>query len=287
MRKAFAKLIYSGIRITEKKDLEILGVPIFEEGYVTAFEKKFESLKLLISNLDGVNAHTAYCLLKNCLFIPKLTYMLRTSAIWKFPDLTNEMDNYLKACLESILNNSINETQWIQASLPISKGGLGIRKVSDVCLPAFLSSLHGVSSLVSRILPNMDSEATLHLWNESIEAWNALNIDKMPDDPSTQKHWDSINVERIISENLNFESLDDKARYIALQEKESGGWLHLIPSSNIGTAMNNQDFQICVALRLGINYFSRHKCICGSLVKLHTWSQLSESERNFSASFKT
>ncbi len=153
------------------------------------------------------------------------------------------MDNYLKACLESILNTSFNETQWIQASLIISKGGIGIRKISDVCLPAFSSSLHGVSSLVSRILLNMNSEATLHLWNESIKAWNALNIDKAPDIPSNQKHWNSINVDRIISENLNFENMDDKARFKALQEKESGGWLHLIPSSNMGTAMNNQDFQ--------------------------------------------
>lgn len=255
-----------GIRITEKKDLEILGVPIFEEGYASAFEKKFDSLKLLISNLNEVNAHTAYCLLKNCLFIPKLTYMLRTSAIWKHESLMNEMDNYLKACLESIMNTTINDKQWIQASLPISKGGLGIRKISDICLPAFLSSMHGVRSLVSRILPNMDNEATPHLFNESLEHWNRINADKLPEFPSIQKQWDSIIVERIILECLNFETLEDNARFRALQEPESGGWLHLIPSTNIGTAMSNQDFQICVGLRLGINHFSRHKCICGSLV---------------------
>lgn len=31
-------------------------------------------------------------------------------------------------------------------------------------------------------------------------------------------------------------------------------------------ALSNQDFQICIALRLGIHHFSRHKCSCGSLV---------------------
>ena len=30
--------------------------------------------------------------------------------------------------------------------------------------------------------------------------------------------------------------------------------------------MNDQDFQVCVALRLGVNCFSKHKCICGYLV---------------------
>lgn len=30
--------------------------------------------------------------------------------------------------------------------------------------------------------------------------------------------------------------------------------------------MNDQDFQTCVALRLGINLFEKYKCICGSFV---------------------
>lgn len=50
------------------------------------------------------------------------------------------------------------------------------------------------------------------------------------------------------------------------KQPESGGWLQLIPSNNIGTHMNDQDFQICVALRLGVNYYSNYKCVCGSLV---------------------
>lgn len=103
--------ISPGIRIIDKSELEILGVPIFEEGYAIAFDKKFNSLQLLISKLNELNAHKAYCLLKNCLFIPKLTYMMRTCALWNHPSLTSKMDNCLKTSLESILNVTFNENQ--------------------------------------------------------------------------------------------------------------------------------------------------------------------------------
>ena len=55
--------------------------------------------------------------------------------------------------------------------------GLAIRKISDVCLPAFLSSLHGVRNLVYRILPNanMDNKVTLHLHIEALDSWKTIN----------------------------------------------------------------------------------------------------------------
>lgn len=126
-------------------------------------------------------------------------------------------------------------------------------------------SLHGVRDLVSLILPNMDNDVTLHLWKESLEYWKIFN-NRMPEFASIQKHWDNINIERVISEEIHFSSPKDIARFKALQEPESGGWLHIIPSNNIGTLMNDQDFQICIALRLGINCYEKYKCNCGSIV---------------------
>jgi hypothetical protein len=36
--------------------------------------------------------------------------------------------------------------------LTIRFGGLEIRRISDICVPAFLSSIHGVEKLVSLLL---------------------------------------------------------------------------------------------------------------------------------------
>ncbi len=37
-----------------------------------------------------------------------------------------------------------NENKWLQASLPINRGGIGIRRIEDISLSAFLSSTFGV-----------------------------------------------------------------------------------------------------------------------------------------------
>jgi hypothetical protein len=61
------------IRIRMKENLELLGIPIFEEAYGESFGMKEHKLELLMSRLDQVSPHVAYFLLKNCLFVPKLT----------------------------------------------------------------------------------------------------------------------------------------------------------------------------------------------------------------------
>lgn len=80
----------------------------------------------------------------------------------------------------------------------------------------------------------------------------------------------------MMSENLHFESPKDIAHFKALQEPKLGGWLQVIPSNILGTAMNGHDFRICIVLRLGNHFFTKHNCICGSMVdeSLSRWSKL-------------
>jgi hypothetical protein len=58
----------------------------------------------------------------------------------------------------------------------------------------------------------------------------------------------------------------DQARLLALQEKESGAWLHALPSTNLGTLLDNQCFRISICLRLGIPMWVPHPCICAEIV---------------------
>jgi hypothetical protein len=91
-----------------KKNLELLGIPIFEEAYGESFGMKEHKLQLLMSRLDQVSPHVAYFLLKNCLFVPELTYFLRSSAIWKFLPLLDKIGSNLRSCLEYLLNIHLN-----------------------------------------------------------------------------------------------------------------------------------------------------------------------------------
>jgi hypothetical protein len=54
-------------------------------------------------------------------------------------------------------------------------GGLGIRRISDICLPAFLSSVHGVKKLVSHLLNSKDNELIIHHYDEALAVWDVEN----------------------------------------------------------------------------------------------------------------
>src|SRR6218665_571869 len=61
-------------------------------------------------------------------------------------------DQRLRKGLEDILNINLTDTQWIQSTLPIAMGGLGIRRVSSLAIAAFLASAVGTLALQSDIL---------------------------------------------------------------------------------------------------------------------------------------
>ena len=56
-----------------------------------------------------------------------------------------EFDETIRKSLQEILNVDMEGSIWAQSSLPVHLGGLGIRRVSEVALPAYLSSVCGTS----------------------------------------------------------------------------------------------------------------------------------------------
>jgi len=59
---------------------------------------------------------------------------------------------HLRSALSHITNTSLSDTQRLQASLHIKHGGLGIRQVCSLALPAFLASAASTSDLQSLVL---------------------------------------------------------------------------------------------------------------------------------------
>ena len=98
-----------------------------------------EELALMTDRLKQLDSHDALFLLKHCLAIPKMTYILRSSPCFKQPEILEQYDGIMRQSLESILNVPLGEEAWSQSSLPVAWGGLGIRKATEVSLPAFLA----------------------------------------------------------------------------------------------------------------------------------------------------
>ncbi|GAV06826.1 hypothetical protein RvY_16747 [Ramazzottius varieornatus] len=133
-----------GILFPSRSDLSLLGAPLLEE----AVRAKTSKIKLVHSNLNLLFAHQALFLLKNCLCLPKLLYILRCSPVWKAPWVLQEFNEVVRTSLAEITNVEMTSGPRRQATLPVSLGGLGIRRTEEIALPAFLASIHSVRQLV-------------------------------------------------------------------------------------------------------------------------------------------
>ena len=166
-----------------------------------------------------------------------------------------------------MLNLKLSSSSWNQASLPVSSGGLGIRAVLDVSLPAFLASVHASSHLINSIIHPSLFEFECEYMKEAKELW--LSKFPNPQEPTAQglqKNWDSIAVKDKFALLLNSLDNTERAILLSVSNKESGSWLEALPSSQLGTLLDNQSLQIAVALRIRCINCHPHTCVCGSSV---------------------
>jgi len=64
----------------------------------------------------------------------------------------------LPIALCGITNCDLTDTQWLQTSLTIREGGLGVRQVASLALSAFLASSASTQSLQAAIQPSHFSQ---------------------------------------------------------------------------------------------------------------------------------
>ena len=68
------------------------------------------------------------------------------------------------------VNLDHNSGSWIQASLPISLGGLGIRSAVQLAPSCFLSSAAASQDLVDKILPSYLAQLPILYEDEALSA---------------------------------------------------------------------------------------------------------------------
>ena len=61
-------------------------------------------------------------------------------------------DELLRSAVGRITNSALSDIQLLQASLPIKLGGLGVRRVTSLAIPAYLASAASTRTLQDHIL---------------------------------------------------------------------------------------------------------------------------------------
>ncbi|XP_043202745.1 uncharacterized protein LOC122370853 [Amphibalanus amphitrite] len=252
------------------KDIEarMLGAPMMDAAAEKVMAEKKNDLERMVDRLQHIDAHSAFYLLRNCLWIPKLQYILRAAPVYRRLDLLQPLDETLRAAVCSITNVAFSQDSWTQAVLPTRYGGLGIRRTQDLALPSYVTSLHHCMQLLMSMLPgslrarlSAEQEVTLTDWRMAAE----------PAEPPTgdaarsQRAWDSVLADKVRSSLLATATQVEQARLFAAGTVESGAWLHALPSASLGTLLDPPTLRVAVALRVGAEVCQPHRCRCGSL----------------------
>ncbi|CAH2267066.1 jg8330 [Pararge aegeria aegeria] len=76
-----------------------------------------------------------------------------------------------------------------------------------------------------------------------------------------KRQWDDIICKKTFDTLLDqMPSKRDRARLLALSAKESGYWLHALPSANLGTMLDHTTLWVVIGLRLGASIIQPHRC---------------------------
>jgi hypothetical protein len=208
----------------------------------------------------------AFFILKNCMATQKVVYLLRTATTFMHLDNLTKYDRILQEAVEHIANISCNESKWKLATLPIDRGGIGMRSAGDLAIPAFLSSSFATENIVIQLLPNFTVEPPDRL--RALDIWHqTLPNRPEADQQHKQAAWDKINTDKSRSEyQAQLQSDEDEIHLSHNSTSESGNWLQAFPSPLIGTLLDDKAFQIALAFRTGTDICNEHTCLCGAKI---------------------
>jgi len=253
------------IKVFGSCDAVLLGAPISDEAISGVLGIKTKALATFARRLKCLSAHSAFFLLRASVSIPRLIYFLRCAPTWRQWDSLKEYDAVLKTTMESILNCELSSEAWLQSSLPVQEGGLGVRHAVDMAVPCFLASIHSVLPLVDSLLP-----PNLRNCDAALDEGLSLRQGLAVPDVSVrgfQSEWEKPVMEMTLNSlKLSAPNAQATARLLALQQPNAGDWLHALPSPQLGTLLDNESFRVICALRLGGSVCQPHRCSCGEEV---------------------
>ena len=252
--------------------ITLLGAPLGHEGYEREiFQTKVYKVQQITSLLpDLQDPHTEFCLLKSCLSLPKIMFLLRTVDTTVHRHLLAQFDFITREALGRILGCPLNDLQWRQAKLPISLGGMGLRAALDHGAAAYATSYLQSQRMVGQLLDATEDESgpllPTVLPTLSIQLGEETTVESLTG--LTQKmvssKIDLVN-QTLLSPKIMEAGEREIARMASLSLPQAGAWLNCPPLPALGLHLRGSEFVVAVKFRLGMQvYDSAGQCpACG------------------------
>ena len=166
---------------TTRHGFSLLGCPVGPPDYCEeVFQARLEKLKASLDVLlDMGDSQLETTLLRSCLALPKVAFVLRACPPSHVSRTAKDFDIVIRQSLERIVGGPLSDWSWLKASLPSSRGRL--RSASLHAPAAFLASSLCSQSLVERIIghpldtsPHISSTVTALATAANCPDWQSL-----------------------------------------------------------------------------------------------------------------
>ena len=249
-------------------DCSLLGAPLFHGSALdSAWADRCADMTRAAARLTRIASQDALILLRASFSAPRVQHLLRCSPSVDHVAL-DKFDNLLRSAIGRITNCDLSDSQWLQATLTIKEGGLGVRRVASLALPAFLASAVSSLPLQDAILSSGCGQQDTFLAAYQT-TWSSM-YGPPPVSSSLHKQsvWDKPGMlcdkARVVA-GLNSER--QKASFLAASSRHSGDWLMALPITACGLKLDDEAVRVAVALRLGLDLCGPHPCaLCSSPV---------------------
>lgn len=255
--------LLSIVRPTPLTSLSILGAPVHAHGNDEALANIEEITRTLIDRTANIGSHAALFFLSRYAAVPRATYLLRAAPVHATAEPLEAIDELMREATSRCCNVQLDDDSWTQASLPLRLGGLGVRRLADVALPAYIASLEASRDLVCTInrRPTGDRLARL---DSALETFTGNQCPDLNTEPGlTQRTLDEAASKHRLDNLLARANQVDRARLLAAAAPHSGAWLSAIPVESLGLLLPDEAVRVNVALRLGTRVQQPHRCRCG------------------------
>ncbi len=240
------------------------------------FQTRVDKIKLSLGLLHNSEAQTT--LLRSCLALPKVVSVCPPGHIGS---TAHDFDCSIRSALESILGGPLSDWSWQKASLPCSKGGLGLRSAPLHAPAAYLDSSLRSASLVEGLLgpPSifLDDTVSAIASSSSRPDWQTLNDIDVP----LRQGALSAAIDESALKRLLASAPTTRSRALALSTglPHAHDWLNVIPSPTLRLHLQDREF-LCYWLGVPLHSdrpechgvadsFGDHQVGCGDRISRH------------------
>ena len=274
LKKTVQGVDFTKLNVVKKREpLTLLRCPLRGVKNVEfIIHKIINSLVKLKRDLVQNQSHDTFSLLRNIYSLYDMKHILSCAPCFLAPDLLQEFDEVQCSILSHIMNTPIecSDPAWIQATLPVKYGGLGVRSAVTLAPCAFLASASACYDLIHLILPDWLHGCHYPMFSKDLTIWQEGHNNPPPSGRASfnVKAWEEPYYKTILTLIFNF--MDDasfRIRVLSASREESYAWIHGLLPSSLAHKMDNEVVRIAIGLRLGGPLCVPHSCCqCGAQV---------------------